>query len=60
MRKSLSYILVGLTLTASLCASCNKQKRKDGRTDTYSSGRSVSSLTKVLNPSSKKSVMFSR
>ena len=38
MRKSLSYILVGLTLTASLCASCNKQKRKDGRTDTYSSG----------------------
>lgn len=38
MTKNLSYILVGLTLAASLFASCSKQKRKDGRTDTYSSG----------------------
>ncbi len=33
----LSYIFVGLTLSASLLTSCNK-KNKDGRTDTYSSG----------------------
>lgn len=38
MRKEIiSYIFVGLALLASLCVSCNK-KRKDGRTDTYSSG----------------------
>ena len=35
---NLSYIIVGLTLSACLFASCNNQKRKDGRTDTYSSG----------------------
>ncbi len=34
----LSYILVGLTLSASLFSSCGQQKKKDGRTDTYSSG----------------------
>lgn len=38
MRKDkISYIFVGLALLACLCVSCNK-KRKDGRTDTYSSG----------------------
>jgi len=37
MRKTTSYILVGLVLSAVLFGSCNK-KRKDGRTDTYSSG----------------------
>ena len=38
MRKEkISYIFVGLALLACLCVSCNK-KRKDGRTDTYSSG----------------------
>lgn len=37
MRK-LSYILVGLTLSAVLVSSCGQQKKKDGRTDTYSSG----------------------
>lgn len=37
--KLTSYILVGLTLTACLCASCSGNKKgKDGRTDTYSSG----------------------
>ncbi len=36
--KTLSYILVGLTLTAGLLSSCNQQGNKDGRTDTYSSG----------------------
>jgi len=34
----LSYIFVGLTLSAVLCASCGQKKSKDGRTDTYSSG----------------------
>ncbi len=38
MTRRISYILVGLTLTAALCSSCSKQKSKDGRTDTYSSG----------------------
>lgn len=37
MTRNSSYILVGLALAAFLLASCNK-KRKDGRTDTYSSG----------------------
>ena len=36
--KQISYILVGLALTAYLFASCSQQKRKDGRTDTNSSG----------------------
>ena len=37
--KSISYILVGLTFFAGLCASCSGNKKgKDGRTDTYSSG----------------------
>ncbi len=36
--KTLSYIFVGLTLTAGLLSSCNQQGNKDGRTDTYSSG----------------------
>lgn len=36
--KAISYILVGLTLAASLCSSCSNKKNKDGRTDTYSSG----------------------
>ena len=35
--RTLSYIFVGLTLTAAL-ASCTQKKNKDGRTDTYSSG----------------------
>ncbi len=38
MRKQTSYIIVGLTLAASLCSSCNNKKSTDGRTDTYSSG----------------------
>ncbi len=39
MTRLTSYIIVGLTLTASLCSSCSKQqKSKDGRTDTPSSG----------------------
>lgn len=38
MNKLTSYILVGLTLSASLFSSCGQQKSKDGRTDTYSSG----------------------
>ncbi len=39
MKKNLSYIFfVGLTLAAILLASCGEQKRKDGRTDTNSSG----------------------
>ena len=36
--KKLSYIFVGLTLCAAIFASCSNSKRKDGRTDTYSSG----------------------
>lgn len=37
--KLISYIVVGLTLTSILAASCgNNKKSKDGRTDTYSSG----------------------
>lgn len=37
--KCISYILVGLTFFAGLCASCSGNKKgKDGRTDTYSSG----------------------
>lgn len=37
--KLTSYIFVGLTLAAYLCASCSGNKKgKDGRTDTYSSG----------------------
>lgn len=38
MKRNISYILVGLTLTVSLFASCGEQKHKGGRTDTYSSG----------------------
>lgn len=39
MRKTTSYIIVGLTLSAAIFASsCNNKKSKDGRTDTYSSG----------------------
>ena len=38
MRKNISYIFVGLTLAAILFASCGNTKRKDGRTDTNSSG----------------------
>jgi phosphate transport system substrate-binding protein len=39
MKKITSYIIVGLTLSVCLCASCNNNKKgKDGRTDTYSSG----------------------
>lgn len=39
MKKTISYILVGLTLTVGLLASCSGNKKsKDGRTDTYSSG----------------------
>src|SRR5574344_195795 len=38
MNIKLSYILVGLTLSASFLSSCGKQKNKSGRTDTYSSG----------------------
>lgn len=36
--KHTSYIIVGLLLTACLFAACSQQKRKDGRTDTNSSG----------------------
>lgn len=36
--KRISYVLVGLALSACLFVSCGEQKRKDGRTDTYSSG----------------------
>lgn len=36
--KRISYVLVGLTLSACLFVSCGEQKRKDGRTDTNSSG----------------------
>lgn len=36
--KRISYVLVGLALSASLFVSCGEQKRKDGRTDTNSSG----------------------
>ena len=38
MKRNISYILVGLTLATILFASCSEQKRKDGRTDTNSSG----------------------
>lgn len=38
MTKNISYILVGLTLSASLFLSCSDTKGKDGRTDTNSSG----------------------
>ena len=38
MSKNTSYIVVGLTLFVILIASCQGKKRKDGRTDTYSSG----------------------
>jgi phosphate transport system substrate-binding protein len=39
MKRTTSYIIVGLTLVACLFSSCNdKKKSKDGRTDTYSSG----------------------
>ncbi len=38
MKKLTSYVIVGLTLSVSLLVSCNRQKPKDGRTDTYSSG----------------------
>ena len=36
--KHLSYIIVGLTLTATLWVSCSERRPKGGRTDTYSSG----------------------
>lgn len=38
MKKTTSYILVGLILSVLVCISCTESKRKDGRTDTYSSG----------------------
>lgn len=38
MNKNLSYTLVGLTLVATLWASCSDKKPKSGRTDTASSG----------------------
>ena len=38
MKRNASYIIVGLTLVASLWASCSGKKPKSGRTDTYSSG----------------------
>ena len=38
MKKYISYALVGLTLCVSVLSSCRERKRKDGRTDTYSSG----------------------
>jgi phosphate transport system substrate-binding protein len=38
MKRNLSYIIVGFTLSACLFASCTSKKHKDGRTDTYSSG----------------------
>lgn len=36
--RRISYVLVGLALSACLFVSCGEQKRKDGRTDTNSSG----------------------
>ncbi len=36
--KRLSYIIVGLTLSACILNSCGQRKSKSGRTDTYSSG----------------------
>lgn len=36
--KRISYVLVGLALSACLFVSCGEKKRKDGRTDTNSSG----------------------
>lgn len=36
--KRISYVLVGLALSACLFVSCGEQKRKDGRTDTNSLG----------------------
>lgn len=36
--KRISYVLVGLALSACLFVFCGEQKRKDGRTDTNSSG----------------------
>ena len=36
--RNVSYIIVGLTLSAILLTSCGNKKPKDGRTDTYSSG----------------------
>ena len=38
MNKNLSYTFVGLTLVATLWASCSDKKPKSGRTDTASSG----------------------
>lgn len=38
MKNKASYILVGLTLAASILSSCNDKKPKNQRTDTYSSG----------------------
>lgn len=38
MKKSISYIILGLTLSGILLASCNNKKEKNARTDTYSSG----------------------
>lgn len=38
MNKSLSFIIVGLTLSATVFTSCNGSKNKSDRTDTYSSG----------------------
>lgn len=38
MKRNISYIFVGLALTSIIFASCGSKKRKDGRTDTYSSG----------------------
>ncbi|MCD8305953.1 MAG: substrate-binding domain-containing protein [Prevotella sp.] len=37
-RSYITAIIVGLTLSANVLASCYGQKNKDGRTDTYSSG----------------------
>lgn len=38
MIRNLSYTFVGLTLSVCLLAACGNKPRKDGRTDTYSSG----------------------
>lgn len=38
MKKNISYTLISLILGVIVFAACNEQKRKDGRTDTYSSG----------------------
>ena len=39
MKRTTSYIIVGLQIVLALFSSCsNNKKRKDGRTDTYSSG----------------------